>query len=194
MHFFGQTYLLLFVASSPIAYVAMFVAMTPHLNTQERWDLSRQACHVSLCILLFVALLGEIVLNLLGVSLGAFRIAGGIVMALMGWDMLKDDLKQPHKRLSKEHVVVPIAFPMISGPGAISALMMARSSVVTLHDKLGLYSAVFCLMLTFYALFYVASFTSKFLKEEIILFIYRLSGIIILLIAVEFIAKGLQQI
>lgn len=190
---FGQTYLLLFVASSPIPYVAMFVAMTPDLNSKERWELARRACHIALLILLGVSLFGKVTLEILNINLGAFRIAGGIVMGLMGLDMLKDDLKKPRKTLSQEHVVVPIAFPMISGPGAISALMMAQTSVVTFQDKVNLYAAVLCLMLTFYCLFYIASLTSKILKKEIILFVYKLSGVVILPIALEFIGKGLQQ-
>ena len=186
--------MLLFFASSPLVYVAMFIAMTPQLSAKERWDLSRKACHISLLILLLVWVLGDFILKFLGVSLGAFRVAGGIIMGMVGLDMVRNNLQTGREKLSNGDVIVPLAFPMISGPGAISALMLAQSSAHTINDKWGILGAIFLIMGVFYALFYLAALSSKFISHNAVVLIYKVSGITVVLIAVEFILKGIKSI
>lgn len=194
MLFFWQTYLLFFVASSPIAYVAMYIAMTPKLSVEKRWQFAKKACWISLFILLSAGLLGQSLLNLLGVNLGAFRIAGGLLIGLMGLDMIKHDLEASQQTFSEDHVVVPLAFPMISGPGAISAVLIARTSVHTLLESIHFFSAIIDIMLTFYGLFYLAIKFSTKISPYAVSIIYKLSGIILMLLSTEFIHQGIMKI
>ena len=101
-------------------------------------------------------LLGQSLLNLLSVNLGAFKIAGGLIIGLMSLDMINHDLAGSQQTFSEDHVVVPLAFTMISGPGAISAVLIARTSVHTLLESIHFFSAIIGIMLTFYGLFYLA--------------------------------------
>ena len=192
MQFFVQAYTLLFVASSPLVYVAMYVALTPCLSTKERWLLAKKACHISFCILLCVGTLGSLCLQILGVHIYAFRIAAGFVMGRIGLQMLKPTSIGSMRNLSFNDVVTPIAFPMISGPGAISALLVLRTMVNSQGVLISMYAAVCLLMGTFYGLFYVASHTSHRLPPFALQIIYKLSGVFVLSLACNFIADGLR--
>ena len=194
MLLFWQIYLLLFVASSPVAYVMMYIAMTPQLSQQQRWQFAKKACYISLFILLVIGILGQSFLTLLGVKLGAFRIAGGLIIGLIGLDMLQHNLETTSKTFSEEHVVVPLAFPMISGPGAISAIMIAKTSVHTFIDKIHFFSAIISIILTFYGFFYLAIKFSTKISSNIVTIIYKISGIILVLLSIEFIHKGIIKI
>ena len=189
MHFLIKTYSLFFVASAPLIYVALFVAMTPHHTPQKRWELSRKACHIALLILLMTAIFGIKLLNLLGVNVDAFRIAGGIVIGRMGLQMLKN-IPQTSQTFSESMLIVPLAFPMISGPGAISSVLIAQANATTSLESFWVFLAILLIMATFYGLFFIAAWSSKFLSHYTLLLLFKLSSIILLALSVDFIIQG----
>ena len=189
MHFLIKTYSLFFVASAPLIYVALFVAMTPHHTPQQRWELSRKACHIALLILLMTAIFGIKLLNLLGVNVDAFRIAGGIVIGRMGLQMLKN-IPQTSQTFSEAMLIVPLAFPMISGPGAISSVLIAQANATTSLESFWVFLAILLIMATFYGLFFIAAWSSKFLSPYTLLLLFKLSSIILLALSVDFIIQG----
>jgi len=189
MHFLIKTYSLFFVASAPLIYVALFVAMTPHHTPQQRWELSRKACHIALLLLLMTAFFGIKLLNLLSVNVDAFRIAGGIVIGRMGLQMLKN-IPQTSQTFSESMLIVPLAFPMISGPGAISSVLIAQANAITSLESFWVFLAILLIMATFYILFFIAAWSSKFLNHYTLLLLFKLSSIILLALSVDFIIQG----
>jgi len=189
MHFLIKTYSLFFVASAPLIYVALFVAMTPHHTPQQRWELSRKACHIALLLLLMTAFFGIKLLNLLSVNVDAFRIAGGIVIGRMGLQMLKN-IPQTSQTFSESMLIVPLAFPMISGPGAISSVLIAQANAITSLESFWVFLAILLIMATFYSLFFIAAWSSKFLSHYTLLLLFKLSSIILLALSVDFIIQG----
>lgn len=189
MHFLIKTYSLFFVASAPLIYVALFVAMTPHYTPQQRWELSRKACHIALLLLLMTAIFGIKLLNLLGINIDAFRIAGGIVIGRMGLQMLKN-IPQTSQTFSESMLIVPLAFPMISGPGAISSVLIAQANTTTSLESFWVFLAILLIMATFYSLFFIAAWSSKFLSHYTLLLLFKLSSIILLALSVDFIIQG----
>lgn len=190
MHFFLKTYILLFIASSPLIYVALFVAMTPHLTPKQRWNLSRKACHIALLILLITGTFGMQLLTLLEISMDAFRIAGGIVISRMALQMLKS-VPQPIQSFSKSMLIIPLAFPMISGPGAISSVLIAQGNATNFIEIIFIFLAIFLIMATFYGLFFIASWSSKFINHYALLILFKLSSIVLLSLSVNFIFQGI---
>lgn len=192
--FLCEMYAKLFAASSPIAAMAMFIAMTPNSTPKERWELSLKASHVSFGILLLCAFFGTKLLDFMGVEMNAFRIAGGIVMGLMGIDMIHsstDDSTSGNIRISPEKIIVtPLAFPIISGPGAISSLMITKNDAVNAMQHVYSYVALTALMLTFYAFFYITAFSSRWLKPSLVQISTKLCGLIVLAMAAQFISSG----
>ena len=190
MHFLIKTYSLFFVASAPLIYVALFVAMTPHHTPQQRWELSRKACHIALLILLITAIFGIKLLTVLGVNIDAFRIAGGMVIGRMSLQMLKH-VPQTSQTFSETMLVVPLAFPMISGPGAISSVLIAQANATNLQEAFWVFLAVLLIMATFYALFFIAAWSSKCLSHYLLLLLFKLSSIILLALSVDFVIQGI---
>lgn len=190
MHFFLKTYSLFFIASAPLIYVALFIAMTPHYTPQQRWELSRKACHIALLILLITAFFGIKLLSALGINLDAFRIAGGIVIGRMGLQMLKN-APQTSQTFSETMLVVPLAFPMISGPGAISSVLIAQANATNSLESFWVFLALLLIMATFYSLFFVAAWSSKFLSYYTLLILFKLSSIILLALSADFIIQGI---
>jgi len=192
--FLCEMYAKLFAASSPIAAMAMFIAMTPNSTPKERWELSLKASHVSFGILLLCAFFGTKLLDFMGVEMNAFRIAGGIVMGLMGIDIIHsstDDSTSGNIGISPEKIIVtPLAFPIISGPGAISSLMITKSDAVNAMQHVYSYVALTALMLTFYAFFYITAFSSRWLKPSLVQISTKLCGLIVLAMAAQFISSG----
>ncbi len=190
MHFLLKTYSLFFIASAPLIYVALFVAMTPHYTPQQRWELSRKACHIALLILLITAFFGIKLLKLLDINIDAFRIAGGIVIGRMGLQMLKN-IPQTLQTLSETMIIVPLAFPMISGPGAISSLLIAQANTKNSIESFWVFLAILLIMATFYGLFFIAAWSSKFLNHYTLFFLFKLSSIILLALSADFIIQGI---
>ena len=189
-----QTYLLLFVASSPVAYVAMFVAMTPQLSYKEKWQLAKRGCNIAFGLIGLIACFGNFCLRCFCISIPVFRIAGGIIMGRMGMQMMRHACESEGKALTKNEAVIPLAFPMIVGPGAISATLIARTNVQSFPQFCWFLGAVILLMLTFYILFYLACVSSQFLSHTIITIIYKLSGFVVFLLSVDFLLKGIQAV
>ena len=135
------------------------------------------------------AIFGIKLLNLLGINIDAFRIAGGIVIGRMGLQMLKN-IPKTSQTFSESMLVVPLAFPMISGPGAISSLLIAQAKATTSLESFWVFLAILLIMATFYSLFFIAAWSSKFLSQYILLLLFKLSSIILLALSVDFIIQG----
>ncbi|MDR0647242.1 MAG: MarC family protein [Puniceicoccales bacterium] len=194
-----EMYAKMFAACSPIAAVALCISMTPSNTPQERWKLACKACHVAFGLLLICAFFGARLLDLLGVDMNAFRIAGGLVLGMMGFDLLKcefsdentADPKQKGRTRAKDIIVTPLAFPIIAGPGAISSLMIVKSEACNDVQTVFAYVNVVLLMLTLYGLFYLASVCSKLLSPAFIQISSRLCGLIVLAMSAQFLASGI---
>ncbi len=126
--------------------------MTPQCTPQQRWGFAKKPCYIALLILLITGIFGIKILTLLGINLHAFRIAGGIIIGDMGFKMLKS-VPKTFQTFSQEMLIVPLAFPMISGPGAISTTLIAQSNAQSLKEQLFVILAILLIMATFYMLF-----------------------------------------
>ena len=191
-----EMYAKLFAASSPIAAMAMFIAMTPGYTPKERWQLSFRATNVSLGILIACAFFGTSLLDFMGVDMNAFRIAGGVIMGLMGIDMIRsqtsDETIENAPQINRPDITVtPLAFPIISGPGAISSLMIAKSDALNSIQNAYAYVALALIMLTFYGGFYITAFSSKWLTKSVVQISTKLCGLIVVAMSAQFIAGGI---
>ena len=193
IQFFFEIYAKLFAASSPLAAAAMFIAITPAYTSKERWRIALNAINVSFFILLLCAFLGDSLLEFMGVNMDAFRVAGGIVMSLIGIDMIRsqpDDVSTNKINTKQDITITPLAFPIISGPGAISSLMIGKSEACNSIQVFYAYLGLVAIMVTFYVLFYIASFSSKWLKPSLVQISAKLCGLILLAMAAQFFVSG----
>jgi multiple antibiotic resistance protein len=191
--------------------VAMIIMMNPlgslsiFLDLTKRFTLFRQrkiALKVGLAITALMLLSiwwGSQFLDLLGITIDSFRVAGGIILLLVGLSMLQSQESPmnhtPEDDVAAEHkhsiAVVPMALPVIIGPGSISTLVIASTDYPPYGHRLWL--SLLCLGLAFGMTFmlYYGSTIANIIGESVMKVITRIMGMIIMSIAVGMLARGL---
>lgn len=183
----------------PIGVVPIFLAMTAGDSEEKVRSTARRACIVACGLLLFFALFGGIIFKVFGVSLGAFRVAGGVLLLITALDMLRarpsetrTTPSETQEGVVKEDVaLVPLAMPLLAGPGAIATatVLMARGGkgwVSTLPVLL----AIIITFVTSYFVLRAAGLVQRVLRQSGVAILERVMGLILASIAVQFIADG----
>jgi multiple antibiotic resistance protein len=183
----------------PVGVVPIFLAITSGDSQEKMRRTARRACIVACALLLFFAIFGGLIFKVFGVSLGAFRVAGGLLLLITALDMLRarpaETRTSPSEREEgekKEDVaLVPLAMPMLAGPGAIATAMvlMARGG----DSLLSAIPVLVAIVLTFVASYFVlraAGLVQRVLKQSGVAILERVMGLILAAIAVQFIADG----
>ncbi len=187
---------------NPLGVVPIFVSMTDGLANGERRHIARTTSIAVAVVLIFSTLLGKPLLDFFGVSIASFKVGGGILLLLMSIAMMQAKHKQSNQTPEeaeeaeeKESIaVVPIAMPLLAGPGAISTVIIyADQSAHPLHIGLIITICLLISLLTWAAL-NVANPLSRMLSKTGINIATRLMGLILAAIAVEFISGGLIQL
>ncbi len=189
----------LFVIVDPITTVPIFLSMTPRDTPERRIQMARTACIVATCVLLFFALSGKLLFQILGISIPAFQIAGGVLLFFIGLDMLY--ARQPENRLTNaEHeagkdradiAISPLAVPLLAGPGAISATVLLESQADTFGEKLVLYASVPVIFIISYAVLRISATGARWLSPLALRLTERLTGLVLAALAVQFVLNGL---
>lgn len=186
----------------PVASIPMFLSLTEGYTTAERRRIARVVAITVFCVLAVAALIGTQVLRFFGISIPSFLIAGGILLLLMAIAMLqaresgiRQTPDEAEEAAEKDAVaVVPLAIPLLAGPGAISTMIIATHQWqgVTGHLTLLMPSAVIAIAV--WITFAAAARISKNLGKTGMNIITRVMGLIIAAIGVEYIYRGLVEL
>ena len=197
-----------FVIIDPLGLTPMFLALTAHMTLRERRRTAVRAVILSFSILLLFALFGKSVLSFLGISLPAFRIAGGILLFIMALEMLFEKRTERRRKnvenATHEHEetadstddlwVFPLGIPLISGPGAITSviLLMGEHAGRPLEQALVI-GVMTVVLLSTLILFLLVTQLGHFMSETATRAISRLLGMILAALAVQFVLTGLKS-
>jgi multiple antibiotic resistance protein len=188
----------LVVIIDPVGLAPLFVALTQGQDAARRRSIALRACLTAAILLTVFGLLGDAVLGFVGISMPAFRIAGGILLFLTALDMLferrtkrREGQTHPHE---EDPSVFPLAIPLIAGPGAIATMILLAgqegsdwSWIVAVHGvMLGV------LMLTF-LMFLTAGPLERLLGPVGINVVTRLLGMLLAALSVQFVLDGLAD-
>lgn len=183
----------------PVGVVPIFLAMTAGDSEEKIRNTARRACMVACALLLFFALFGGVIFKVFGISLGAFRVAGGILLLITALDMLRarpsetrtTPSEQQEGEKKEDVALVPLAMPLLAGPGAIATAMvlMARGGD-SLLSAVPVLVAIILTFLTSYFVLRAAGFVQRVLKQSGVAILERVMGLILAAIAVQFIADG----
>jgi len=186
---------------NPLGIMPVFMTMTDSLDKQERKVIARKANIVAALTLILFAFSGQLLFKFFGISVNSFRMVGGIIFFMMGWDMLQAKLvkvKMNKKSVNREYEddisVTPLAIPMICGPGAITNAIVLMEDAKTFEMKgIVIGSILLVCFLSFLVLWSSGKITVLIGKtgNKIMM---RLMGLIMMVIAVEFFFSGLQPI
>ncbi|HDS45396.1 MAG TPA: NAAT family transporter [Methanomicrobia archaeon] len=185
-----NSFIILVVVMDPPGSIPIFIAVTRRMSTDERRRELNHAVIVATILLLLFAFLGKLILDLLGISLNSFMIAGGILLLLVSFDLLKGERKCGVVSEAGTGLgvgAVPIGTPMLAGPGAITAVMVIIQSsgvVVVLFAIIAAIIATRLLLGQSYRLY-------EFMGEVGTEVLSRVIGIIVAAIAIEFIGTGI---
>ena len=195
---FIQTFFLYFIVIDPLGTTPLFLIVTQHMETKNKIKTALSATIIATIILLFFALLGSSLLSYLNISYPAFTIAGGVILFLISIEMLfdkrqqrkEDDLDYNSERVS----VFPLATPLIAGPAGITSVIVSVSDIGNnfTNQLVGMLSLVLVLFLTF-AIFFIASKSSKLINKKVISVISRVIAIILAGLSVQYILDGIKS-
>lgn len=189
-----------FTLINPLGVMPIFMTLTSELDPKQRIKTARKALIVSFITIVVFAMAGQLLFSFFHISVNSFRIVGGIIFLIMGMDMLQARLARMKvaehevKSYVEDISVTPLAIPMICGPGALTNAIVLMEDAVTLDKEFVLFASVFLVLFITYWVLFFSSAIIKLLGETGIKVMMRLMGLIIMVIAVEFIVAGLKPI
>ena len=196
--FLLTSFVALFIIIDPIGLTPVFIAITQGMDDSLRRKVALRSVLVSAFVISLFIVGGETVLGFIGISMPAFRIAGGILLFLTALDMLfqrrsKRRENQTVQELVDEPSVFPLAIPLIIGPGAIATVILiagAKPGFVGIAST-GFITAL--VLLTVFVFFSAASRIEKLLGKTGIDVLTRLLGMLLAALSVQFVIEGLVE-
>ena len=192
------SFVALFIIIDPIGLTPIFIAITQGMDDTLRRKVALRSVLVSAFVISLFIVGGETVLGFIGISMPAFRIAGGILLFLTALDMLfqrrsKRRENQTEKELVDDPSVFPLAIPLIIGPGAIATVILiagAKPGLVGIAST-GFITAL--VLLAVFVFFSAASRIEKLLGKTGIDVLTRLLGMLLAALSVQFVIEGLLE-
>jgi multiple antibiotic resistance protein len=202
--YFLLTLSALVVIVNPITKAFVFIPLTQGASKSEQAEIAKRACLVSLAFLVTFGLAGQFLFKLFGITIGSFRIAGGIILFQIAMNMVRHgspphneqaDHTEKRKALGNDDVsIIPLAIPFIAGPGSIATMMILMSEAPTVyHGALVLLSAVVAVYLTKLAFDY-SHYIVAFVVNYGMVVVTKLFGLLLSVIAVEFVLGGIKDV
>ncbi len=199
---YTRFFIALFVILDPFAAVPIFLVLTKAYTAGERGRIANITAATVLAVLVVASLTGETLLHTMGTNLASFRVGGGIVLLIMALSMLRaqtDTVRTtPAEEAEAEDrnavAVVPLAIPLLAGPGAISTVIIEmHRSGMEFHGLMVIFTiALVCFIL--WIVLRMAATIGRKLGQTGLNIINRLFGLILAAIAVEIMANGLKQL
>lgn len=194
----------LFAITNPIGAVPVFLSVTHDLSWSQRREIATKTSITVVVTLLLFALLGEWIFKFFGSSVDAFAIAGGILLFKMAMEMLSGKLSsvkistEETEEFSEEVVtleevaIIPLAIPLISGPGAITMVMIYMAKSGSMSEKAAVLTSIVAIGLTVWLVLCSSNRIQKKLGRVGIRVMTRMMGLILTSMAVQMIINGIK--
>ena len=195
----ANAFVTLFVVVDPIGLAPLFIALTHGMGREERLRVGLRAVGIAAGVLSLFALAGEPLLGAIGISMPAFRIAGGMLLFLTALDMLFERRTARRERNSaapqqEDPSVFPLATPLLAGPGAIASviLLMGRYRG-DLAGQAMVFAVLFVVLGMVMLSFLLAGPLERLLGRVGVLVVTRLLGMLLAALSVQFVLDGLAD-
>ncbi len=191
-----------FFVVDPPGAVPLFLAMTARDSRDKTRSMALRACVAGALLLFFFAFFGAVIFKMFGVTLAAFRVAGGILLMLTALDMLRAETSktrtseaETQEGVEKEDIaIVPLAMPVLSGPGSIAAVMVLMADQDVYPRGIAVGIAILITFVTTYVVLVTAQRLTKLLGQTGIAVTQRIFGLLLAALAIQFIADGARQL
>ncbi|MBT3252406.1 MAG: NAAT family transporter [Candidatus Marinimicrobia bacterium] len=200
--YFLISFFSLFSLVNPIGLSPVYLSMVEHFDEREKKKVLLKAILTATSVLIIFMMIGRLIFTFFGITVDAFRIVGGILFFKMGMGMMegkvsrtKSTPKEEEEAQDKDEIAfTPIGIPLIAGPGAITSVMILSSEATNFIDKAVFLITIIIVMVLTYIIFLLANkFTAKFGTAGLRV-MQRIMGLILMVIAVQFIVNGLTPI
>lgn len=200
--FFIYAFTSIFAIVNPVSGVMAFISMTTHMSRADKIYVARRSVLIACIIAIIFSVLGEIILKLLNITADSLRVAGGVLLFLVAIDMLfarttresitSEELKDAAQR---ENIsVFPIAMPLLTGPGAITTIIVLIRTAENLDSKLLVVGAILLTFIITFLIFRFSDYFNRVVGMTGMLVMTRLMGLFLAAIAVDFISTGIKGI
>ncbi|RVT92874.1 MarC family protein [Sphingomonas crocodyli] len=204
---FLSAFVTLFVVIDPPGCAPIFASLTPGASDRQRRAMAIRATTIAGVVLLLFALIGEKLLSTLGISLDAFRIAGGVMLFLIALEMVFEKrterregrAEEISKKAAEEHreiediSVFPMAIPMIAGPGSIATTMLLVSRSNGVEQSVVVIVALLAVLALMLAALLAAGAIMRVLGPKLEAMITRILGVLLAALAVQFVIDGITK-
>ncbi|HMQ57945.1 MAG TPA: MarC family protein [Rhizobiaceae bacterium] len=191
------------VTIDPPGLAPLFLALTAGMDRAQRRQVATRASLTAFIVLAVFAAAGAAILSVFGITLPAFRVAGGILLFWIAFEMI---FERRHERkdktatvaITKDHIhniaAFPLAIPLIAGPGAISATILLSGEFDSVPGRLALIGIIAGVIAVTWVVFLVAERVDKWLGATGRNVLTRLLGVILAALAVQFVADGVRAL
>ncbi|ASI88553.1 MULTISPECIES: YchE family NAAT transporter [Vibrio] len=197
-----QFFLGLVAAVNPVGIMPVFVSLTGHMSLEDK-NKTAATANIAVAIILITSLLaGQVLLDMFSISLDSFRVAGGLLLLSIAFSMMsgklgedKQNKQEKSEYVSKEQIgVVPLAMPLMAGPGAISSTIVYGARYPGMLETTGIIITIIAFALCSWLLYRSAPLIVRFLGQTGINVITRIMGLILGALGIEFMANGLKAL
>ncbi len=190
----------LFVVIDPIGLTPIFIALTRGADPRHRRFIALRALGVAAALLTLFGLFGLQVLAVFGITMPAFRIAGGLLLFLTALDMLferraqrRRDQSEPGLDPGEDPSVFPLATPLLAGPGAMAAMILLAGQTSEPFELFAVHLAMLAVLAVVFAFMLASGLLERALSETGINVLTRLLGMLLAALAVQFVLDGLAD-
>ncbi|HJR65451.1 MAG TPA: MarC family protein [Gemmatimonadaceae bacterium] len=184
----------------PIAVVPTFLAITQGETVERRRATARRACIAAGILLIVFAAGGNLIFRAFGITLPAFRIAGGAILWLVAMDMLRGERRTQESEaeidegIRKDDVALtPLAMPMLAGPGAISTVMVLSGQARTPARVAVIYASIVVTLVISWVMLRISDRVMSRFGQTGIRVIMRIMGLMLAAVAVQFVVTGIRE-
>jgi multiple antibiotic resistance protein len=198
-----NAFVTILVTIDPPGLAPLFLAVTRGMNRNERQQVSVRASLIAFGVLALFAVAGAAILSVFGITLPAFRVAGGFLLFYIAFEMVFERRQDRKEKISDTAITkdmihniaaFPLAIPLIAGPGAISATVLLSGSFPGWQAQIALVAIIaVCLALT-YIVFVLAERIDRILGQTGRSILTRLLGVILAALAIQFVADGIKAL
>lgn len=199
---YAKFFAALLAIANPIGAIPVFIGLTEGMPAYRRHNTARMAATAVAIVLLVALFTGESILGFFGITIASFRVGGGILILLIAVSMMHAKIspaqqtdEEAQDAVAKESVaVVPLAIPLLAGPGAISTIIVNTARSHELAHRLMLGAEILLMAVLIWLVLSIAPLLARRLGRTGINVLTRIMGLILAAIAVEFMASGLRQL
>lgn len=191
----------IFFLVDPFAAIPPFIAMTDRADSASRRRMAGRAAWTCFVVLSLFALSGTFIFKLFGITLAAFEIAGGLILLLIGLEMLQarrstqEAVSETEEGAQKEDIgITPLGVPLLAGPGAISTVMVLMGASPTWQHAIPIFVAIAVTAFASYHILASADRVRRRMGDTGIRIMMRIMGLMLTAIAVQFVINGLARI